>query len=120
MSWKSPAWPASAEVEFLAVRIWVPWSCWVLVAVVGGRATTFHAAKWLARLGDKLGAKLGERTSVRRLELVERLAIDPRRSVVMIRSDARDISLLIAPEGVIVLDSMPIAASPALIKEAAE
>lgn len=55
--------------------------------------------KWLANLGD--------RDTPRRLELVERLAIDPRRSVVMIRRDYKEISLLIAPEGVIMLDSAP-------------
>ncbi|TCM17728.1 flagellar protein FliO/FliZ [Novosphingobium sp. PhB165] len=55
--------------------------------------------KWLANLGDK--------DTTRRLELVERLSLDPRRQVVLIRRDYKEISLLIAPEGVIMLDSAP-------------
>ncbi len=54
--------------------------------------------KWLARIGDP------GRQRQRRLELVERLAIDPRRSLVLVRRDDREFSLLIAPEGVLVLD----------------
>jgi flagellar protein FliO/FliZ len=108
-------------MEFLAVLRTLGSLAVVLGLLVGAlwvvrRYDLRMPQKWLARLGDKLG----DRTSVRRLELVERLAIDPRRSVVMIRSDAKDISLLIAPEGVIVLDSAPVSSAPVLIKEAAE
>lgn len=60
--------------------------------------------KWL---NGQLFAGLGQSGSERRLELVERLAIDPRRSVVLIRRDYREFSLLIAPEGVVLLDSAP-------------
>lgn len=55
--------------------------------------------KWLAGMGDK--------DTPRRLELVERLSLDPRRQIVLIRRDYKEISLLIAPEGVIMLDSAP-------------
>ena len=108
-------------MEFLAVLRTLGSLAVVLGLLVGAlwvvrRYDLRMPQKWLARLGDKLG----DRTSVRRLELVERLAIDPRRSVVMIRSDAKDISLLIAPEGVIVLGSVPVSSAPVLIKEAAE
>ncbi|HUD95492.1 flagellar biosynthetic protein FliO [Sphingobium sp.] len=40
----------------------------------------------------------------RRMELVERLALDPRRSVALIRKDGREHMLLIAPEGLLVLE----------------
>ncbi|MFC0686501.1 flagellar biosynthetic protein FliO [Novosphingobium clariflavum] len=108
-------------MEFLAVLRTLGALAVVLGLLVGAlwvvrRYDLRMPQKWLARLGDRLG----DRTAVRRLELVERLAIDPRRSVVMIRSDNKDISLLIAPEGVVLLDSAPIAAPPALIKDTAE
>jgi flagellar protein FliO/FliZ len=40
----------------------------------------------------------------RRMELVERLVLDPRRSVVLIRKDGHEHMLLIAPEGVLALE----------------
>lgn len=69
-------------------------------------------ALWLVRrydlrLPQKWLANLGDRDAPRRLELVERLSLDPRRQVVLIRRDYKEISLLIAPEGVIMLDSAP-------------
>ena len=60
--------------------------------------------KWL---NGQLFAGMGQARPERRLELIERLAIDPRRSVVLIRRDYREISLLISPEGVVMLDSAP-------------
>lgn len=60
--------------------------------------------KWL---NGQLFAGMGQARPDRRLELIERLAIDPRRSVVLIRRDYREISLLISPEGVVMLDSAP-------------
>jgi flagellar protein FliO/FliZ len=59
------------------------------------------------RLPQKWLANLSDRDTPRRLELVERLSLDPRRQIVMIRRDYKEISLLIAPEGVIMLDSAP-------------
>lgn len=41
----------------------------------------------------------------RRMELVERLALDPRRSVALIRKDGREHMLLIAPEGLLILEA---------------
>lgn len=41
----------------------------------------------------------------RRLELVERTAIDPKRSVVLLRRDGREHLLLIAPDGHLVIES---------------
>lgn len=53
--------------------------------------------KWLERLGNTGPEK--------RLRVVERLAIDQRRSVVLLRRDDREFSVMIGPEGVVVLDS---------------
>ncbi|EJL24650.1 flagellar biosynthetic protein FliO [Novosphingobium sp. AP12] len=69
--------------------------------------------KWLERLGNTGPEK--------RLRVVERLAIDQRRSVVLLRRDDREFSVMIGPEGVVVLDSAlapaaaqaPAAAAPA-------
>lgn len=63
----------------------------------------------------------------RRLQLVERLTIDPRRSVALIRRDDREHLVMISPEGLLILESAvpaaaPIAApvaSPAVISSAA-
>lgn len=43
----------------------------------------------------------------RRLELVERLVLDPRRSVALIRKDGQEHMLVISPEGLLVLDPAP-------------
>jgi flagellar protein FliO/FliZ len=43
--------------------------------------------------------------STRRLSLIERLPIDGRRSVALIRRDEREHLVLIAPEGVLLLDT---------------
>lgn len=53
--------------------------------------------KWLERIGTT-GPQ-------RRLQVVERLAIDQRRSIVLLRRDDTEFSVLIGPEGVMVLDS---------------
>ncbi|HUD31176.1 MAG TPA: flagellar biosynthetic protein FliO [Novosphingobium sp.] len=53
-------------------------------------------ARWLERLGP--GPE-------RRLRVVERLAIDQRRSVVLLRRDDTEFSVMIGPEGAVVLDS---------------
>lgn len=42
----------------------------------------------------------------RRLELVERLTLDPRRSIALIRKDGCEHLLLIAPEGSLVLEAL--------------
>lgn len=60
--------------------------------------------KWLERLGNAGPEK--------RLRVVERLAIDQRRSVVLLRRDDREFSVMIGPEGVVVLDSALAPAQP--------
>lgn len=68
--------------------------------VLGGLA----GALWLVRRYDiKLpGRSFG---ASRRLELVERLAIDPRRSVALLRRDGREHLILLAPEGHMVVET---------------
>lgn len=66
-------------------------------------------ALWLVRryeirLPQKWLAGFAGNGSTRRLELVERLALDPRRSVALIRKDGREHTLLIAPEGLLLLE----------------
>lgn len=56
------------------------------------------------RLPQTMLAGFANRTAPRRMELVERLAIDPRRSVVLLRKDGCEHMLLVAPEGLLVLD----------------
>jgi len=69
--------------------------------------------KWLERLGNN--------GTERRLQVVERLAIDQRRSVVLLRRDQTEFSVLIGPEGVTVLDSAPLpVAAPEVIEPETE
>ncbi|MGU3315134.1 flagellar biosynthetic protein FliO [Sphingomonas sp. M6A6_1c] len=70
-------------------------------------------ALWVVRrYGIKLPAQwLGGGGAERRLALVERLALDGRRSVALIRCDGREHLVVIAPEGVVALgDGMPVRA----------
>lgn len=62
-------------------------------------------ALWAVRRYDiKLPSQwLGSRTEERRLALVERLSLDGRRSVALIRCDGREHLVVIAPEGVVAL-----------------
>lgn len=67
-------------------------------------------ALWLVRryeirLPQQWLAGIGGSARPRRLVLVERLAIDSRRSVALIRKDGREHTLLIAPEGLLLLDA---------------
>lgn len=62
-------------------------------------------ALWLVRRYDlKLPGRLSGGAG-RRVELVEKLAIDSRRSVALIRRDGREHLILLAPEGPLVLES---------------
>lgn len=61
---------------------------------------------WLSRLPSRFSGFSGK-GATRRMELVERLALDPRRSVALIRKDGCEHMLLIAPEGLMLLDSPP-------------
>lgn len=56
------------------------------------------------RLPQKFLSGFVRQGAPRRMELVERLALDPRRSVALIRKDGREHMLLIAPEGLLVLE----------------
>ena len=69
-------------------------------------------ALWLVRryeirLPQGLLSGLPARGQARRMALVERLSLDPRRSVALIRLDGREHMVLIAPEGVLALESLP-------------
>ncbi len=62
-------------------------------------------ALWLVRRYDiQLPGRTGM-TRRSRLELVERLALDPRRSVALLRRDGKEHLILIAPEGHLVIES---------------
>lgn len=56
------------------------------------------------RLPQKFLSGFTANGTARRMELVERLALDPRRSIALIRKDGREHMLLIAPEGLLVLE----------------
>lgn len=60
---------------------------------------------WLVRRCG--GAGTGRRTmlSPRRVEIVERVGIDPRRTLILIRRDGREHLLLIAPDGGLLVES---------------
>ena len=57
------------------------------------------------RLPQKWLSGFAAQGTARRMELVERLALDPRRSVALIRKDGREHMLLIAPEGLLILEA---------------
>lgn len=65
--------------------------------------------KWLEKLGNA--------GSDKRLQVVERLAVDQRRSLVLLRRDDTEFSVLIGPEGVTVLDS---AVAPKMVEKVDE
>jgi len=61
-------------------------------------------ALWLVRRFNlRLPGAVG--SSGQRLELVERISLDPRRSVTLLRRDGREHLLLLAPEGHLVIES---------------
>jgi flagellar protein FliO/FliZ len=59
------------------------------------------------RLPQNLRAGFAGRGAARRMELIERLSLDPRRSITLIRLDDREYAMLIAPEGVLRLEAQP-------------
>lgn len=78
----------------------------IVLGLLGG-------ALWVVRRYDlKLPDRFLSSGADRRLAVVERLAIDGRRSVALIRRDDREHLVLIAPEGLLMLDAVP-AATPA-------
>lgn len=84
-----------------------------LLRTLGALATVLGllaGALWLVRRydiklpGGMMGGLMGG-GQVRRIELVERLAVDARRSVALIRRDNKEHLVLIAPEGLLMLES---------------
>lgn len=73
----------------------------VLGLLAGG---LWAVRRYEIRLPQKWLAGISGRGTARRIELVDRLALDPRRSIVLIRKDGREHMLLIAPEGLMLLD----------------
>ncbi len=62
-------------------------------------------ALWLVRrMNLRVGGALSG-SAVRRLELIERTALDPKRSVALLRRDGREHLILLAPEGHLVIES---------------
>lgn len=65
------------------------------------------AALWAVRRYDlRLPGRVGGSGPLRRLELVERTALDPRRAVALVRRDGREHLILLAPEGNSVIETM--------------
>ncbi|HWW65182.1 MAG TPA: flagellar biosynthetic protein FliO [Sphingomonadaceae bacterium] len=91
-----------------------------ILRTLGALATVLGllaGALWVVRRYDiKLPAQFmgGGGGSTRRLALVERLALDGRRSIALIRRDDEEHLVLIAPEGLLRLDSagLPSAQAP--------
>ena len=88
-----------------------------LLRMFGGLAAVLGllaGALWVVRRYDlKLPDRFLAGGVSKRLEVVERLSIDGRRSVALIRRDDREHLVLIAPEGLLMLDShMPKATGP--------
>ena len=86
-----------------------------LVLVLGGLA----GALWAVRRFDlRLPGRIGlAARPERRLALVERLAVDPRRSLLLVRRDGREHLLLIAPEGHVVVEAFDAVDFRALVAE---
>ena len=79
-----------------------------ILRTLGGLGTVLgilSGALWLVRRYDiRLPGRTGM-LRVSRLELVERLPLDARRSVALLRRDGREHLILIAPEGHLILES---------------
>jgi flagellar protein FliO/FliZ len=72
-------------------------------------------ALWVVKRFDvKLPGRIGGgATAMRRLEIVERLSIDPKRSLVLLRQDGHEHLVLMSPEGHVVLERKSLAAEAA-------
>ncbi|WP_159980850.1 MULTISPECIES: flagellar biosynthetic protein FliO [unclassified Novosphingobium] len=105
---------------------------WSLLRTLGALGVVLGAlwgALWAVRRfdltvdGKGLGKwleKFGNAGPERRLKVVERLAIDQRRSVILLRRDDTEFSLVIGPEGVVVLDTCRAPEAPAVAAPKAE
>jgi flagellar biogenesis protein FliO len=76
-------------------------------------------ALWAVRRFDLRLPGAIVRQPERRLELVERLGIDQRRSVVLIRRDDREHLVIISPEGQVVVETQPCRADACVAATAA-
>ncbi|MFM9977342.1 MAG: FliO/MopB family protein [Sphingomonadaceae bacterium] len=79
-----------------------------IMRTLGGLAVVLGilaGALWVVRRYDLRLPGRAVRAIDRRLELVETLTLDPRRSVALVRRDGREHVILIAPEGHVVLES---------------
>lgn len=78
-----------------------------VLRMVGGLAVVLGilaGALWLVRRYDiKLPGRVGAARD-QRLEIVERITIDQRRSLLLIRRDGQEHLLLLSPEGHVVVD----------------
>lgn len=55
---------------------------------------------WLyRRYGDRIGMPIARTRAEARLAVLERLALEPRRSLVLVRRDTREYLLLLGPDG---------------------
>ncbi|MBB3032492.1 flagellar biosynthetic protein FliO [Alteriqipengyuania lutimaris] len=82
----------------------------VLIRTLGALALllgVLTGALWAVRRFDLRLPGAMVRHPERRLELVERLGIDQRRSAVLIRRDDREHLVIISPEGQIVVETQP-------------
>jgi flagellar biogenesis protein FliO len=87
-----------------------------LALVLGGLAGALWAVRRFdLRLPGRIGAAPRRE---RRLELVERITVDPRRSLVLVRRDGREHLLLIAPEGHLAIEAFDAVHFGALVTEA--
>ena len=79
-----------------------------ILRTLGGLATVLgilSGALWLVRRYDiRLPGRTGM-LRVSRLELIEKLPLDARRSVALLRRDGREHLILIAPEGHLIIES---------------
>lgn len=82
-----------------------------LAIVLGGLA----GALWLVRRYDiALPGRIGAgRAATRRIEVIERIAIDARRSAVLLRRDDREHLFLLLPDGATILESRILRDEPA-------
>lgn len=96
-----------------------------ILRTLGGLGTVLgilSAALWLVRRYDiRLPGRTGMRR-VSRLELVERLPLDARRSVALLRRDGREHLILLAPEGHLIIENAVVrdAVDVAALEAAAE